>query len=430
LFTLNDNSILTAGSVAGATGATGSGATGALGPQGATGALGATGATGMGEPGPVGGTGATGATGAIGATGATGMTGDTGIQGATGPEATAFLLYSTSTLSLSTGTKSFTYFDPNGKGRQGGYIEGMRVRVGGLNSVPYVYMEGLVTAITEATTSMNVLVDRVLGTGSTNSWFISPTGDVGATGLGYSATSDSSHTLPASGNLLFVVNEAETAFTAGNRVRAIAAERGVLSYVEGQLNRTGTNYTVTVDESFLNPQETISTFNTWTIAIAGSRPTTTATQLLVNSTQSAISVNTAAMVISGGLAVGLQALVGNLIGTGFRALYANASGIIGTSSSDERLKTNVTSLDQGLLATLSLNPVRFNWNDTANFGTQTEIGLIAQEVRQIVPEVVGEGADGTLSVDYAKLTPILINSIKDLKNQIDALTIRVQNLES
>jgi hypothetical protein len=340
------------------------------------------------------------------------------------------LLYSTSTLTLSTGTKSFSFYDSNGVGRQGGYIEGMRVRLGGLNSVPYVYMEGLVTAITEATTSMSVLIDRVLGSGSTSSWFISPTGDVGATGLGYVATSNSSHTLPASGNLLFVVNEELSAFTAGNRVRAIAAQRGVLSYLEGQLNRTGTNFTVTVDESFLNSQETISTFNTWTFAIAGSRPTTTATQLLVNSTQSATSVNTAAMVISGGLAVGLQALVGNLIGSGIRALYANPEGIIGTSSSDERLKTNVTSLDQGLLATISLNPVRFSWNDTARFGTQTEIGLIAQQVIQIVPEVVGENADGTLSVDYAKLAPILINSIKDLKNQIDALTIRIQNLES
>jgi hypothetical protein len=430
-FTLNDSSTITAGSVAGSTGATGAGATGATGINGATGPIGTTGATGpVGEAGQVGGTGATGATGGLGATGATGMTGDTGIQGATGPEATAFLLYSTSTLTLSTGTKSFSYYDINGVGRKGGYIQGMRVRVGGLNSVPYVYMEGLVTAITEATTSMNVLVDRVLGTGSTNSWFISPTGDVGATGLGYVATSDSSHTLPASGNLLFVVNEAETAFTAGNRIRAIAAERGVLSYVEGQLNRTGTNFTVTVDESFLNPQETISTFSTWTIAIAGSRPTTTSTQLLLNSTQAALSTATATLVVLGGVGIGNNIFIKSLQGVGTRAVYSTQQGELTNTSSDENLKKNIVSFDMGLTATIAISPVYYNWIDEERLGTQREVGFIAQQVQQILPEAVGTNADGTLSLDYARLVPMLVNSIKELNQRVNDLTTRIENLES
>jgi hypothetical protein len=318
----------------------------------------------------------------------------------------------------------------NGRGRQGGYIEGMRVRVGGLNSVPYVYMEGLVTAITEATTSMNVLVDRVLGTGSTNSWFISPTGDVGATGLGYFATSDSSHTLPASGNLLFVVNEAETAFTAGNRIRAIAAERGVLSYVEGQLNRTGTNFTVAVDESFLNPQETISTFNTWTIAIAGSRPSTTSTQLFLNSTQAALSTATATLVVLGGVGIGSNIFVGSLQGVGNRAVYSTSAGELTNTASDENLKKNITSFDMGLTATIALSSVYYNWVDEDRLGSQREVGFIAQQVQQILPEAVGTNADGTLSLDYSRLIPMLVNSIKDLKDQVDSLTTRVQNLES
>ena len=430
-FTLNDSSVLTAGSVAGATGATGAGATGATGLNGATGLFGSTGATGpIGETGQVGGTGATGPLGIQGATGPVGASGPTGETGATGPEATAFLLYSTSTLALSTGTKSFNFYDSNGVGRQGGYIEGMRVRLGGLNSVPYVYMEGLVTAITEATTTMNVLIDSVSGSGSTSSWFISPTGDVGATGLGYFATSNSSNTLPATGNLLFVVNEQETAFTAGNRIRAIAAGRGVLSYVEGQLNRTGTNYTVTVDESFLNPQETISTFSTWTIAIAGSRPTSTSTQLLLNSTQTALSTTTAALVVNGGAGIGKNVFVGSLQGTGNRAVYSTSAGELTNTASDENLKTNIHAFDMGLTATITLSPVYYNWKNEDAFGSQREVGFIAQQVQQILPEAVGTNADGTLSLDYPKLIPMLVNSIKELNQRVNDLTTRIQNLEA
>jgi hypothetical protein len=416
--------------VAGATGATGSGATGALGPAGATGALGATGATGIGDPGPVGGTGATGATGANGATGATGMTGDTGIQGATGPEATAFLLYSTSSLALSTGTKSFTFFDVNGRGRQGGYIEGMRVRVGGLNSTPYVYMEGLVTAITEATTTMNVLIDRVLGSGSTNSWFISPTGDVGATGLGYYVTSNTAQNFPFANTLTFTINESESAFTSGNRIRAIANGVSYLTYLEGSLTKNGSSFSVTVDEQFREDAETISTFNTWTFAIAGSRPTSTASSLIITSTATAINTVTAAFRVIGGVGIGKNLFVGSLQGIGNRAVYSTSAGELTNTASDENLKKNVVSFDMGLTATVALNSVYYNWVDEDKMGSQREVGFIAQQVQQILPEAVGVNSDGTLSLDYPKLIPMLVNSIKDLKDQIDALTVRVQNLES
>jgi hypothetical protein len=291
-------------------------------------------------------------------------------------------------------------------------------------------MEGLVTAITEATTTMNVLIDRVLGSGSTNSWFISPTGDVGATGLGYVATSNSSASIPASGNVTFVVNEAETAYTAGNRVRVIPFGRGSLSYIEGQLNRTGTNFTVTVDESFLNDAETISTFNTWTFALAGSRPTTTSTQLLLNSRQEALSTGTATLVVYGGVGIGKKTFIGSLQGVGTRAVYSTQQGELTNTSSDENLKKNITSFDMGLTATIALSSVYYNWIDEDRLGSQREVGFIAQQVQQILPEAVGTNADGTLSLDYARLVPMLVNSIKDLKDQIDALTVRVQNLES
>ena len=53
-------------------------------------------------------------------------------------------------------------------------------------------------------------------------------------------------------------------------------------------------------------------------------------------------------------------------------------------------------------------------------GSQTEIGLIAQEVQQLVPEVIGTNSNGMLSLDYPKLTATLIKALqkqwKELKN--------------
>ena len=84
----------------------------------------------------------------------------------------------------------------------------------------------------------------------------------------------------------------------------------------------------------------------------------------------------------------------------------------------------------GLTATIAISPVYYNWVDEDRLGSQREVGFIAQQVQQILPEAVGTNADGTLSLDYARLIPMLVNSIKDLKDQVDTLTVRVQNLES
>jgi hypothetical protein len=304
--------------------------------------------------------------------------------------------------------------------------------MGGLNSVPFVYMEGLVTAITEATTSMNVLIDRVSGSGSTASWFISPTGDVGATGLGYSVTSNSSQTFPFANTLTFTVNESESAFTSGNRVRGIARDGtpGYLTYFEGSLTKDNTSFSVSLDESFRQDGETLSTFNSWTFAIAGSRPTSSATQLTLFSTASAISTVSAVLRVVGGVGIGKNIFIGSLQGVGTRSVYSTQQGELTNTSSDENLKKNITSFDMGLTATIALSPVYYNWKNEESLGSQREVGFIAQEVQQILPEAVGTNADGTLSLDYARLVPMLVNSIKELNQTINDLTTRVENLES
>ena len=110
-----------------------------------------------------------------------------------------------------------------------------------------------------------------------------------------------------------------------------------------------------------------------------------------------------------------------LSGEGLRAVYSNNVGGLVNSSSDVSMKTNIVDLDYGLKDILDLRPVSYNWNkdNAKNLGEQTEIGLIAQEVAEIIPEVVGSNSNGTLSLDYARLTVILVKAVKDLYERRD-----------
>jgi hypothetical protein len=122
--------------------------------------------------------------------------------------------------------------------------------------------------------------------------------------------------------------------------------------------------------------------------------------------------------------------INSLAGTGNRAVYSDANGTLTNTSSDATLKTDVAPIAAGLAAVTALNPVSFAWKDTARFGPQREIGLLAQEVNAVVPEVIGVNADGTLSVDYPKLIAPVIRAIQEQQAQIALLVERVRQLES
>lgn len=105
-----------------------------------------------------------------------------------------------------------------------------------------------------------------------------------------------------------------------------------------------------------------------------------------------------------------------------------------TSISDERLKSGVTSLS-GALGKLSLlNGVSFEWNDLAKSlgkgGEGKQIGVIAQDLEKVYPELVTTGQDGYKSVDYGKLSVVLLEAVKELKAENEALKARVDALET
>jgi hypothetical protein len=106
---------------------------------------------------------------------------------------------------------------------------------------------------------------------------------------------------------------------------------------------------------------------------------------------------------------------------------ADGAGVLGGCVSDARLKADVADLTSEIdvVETLErLRGVAFNWDTSQdrarNLGDRREIGLIAQEVEAVLPEVVGVGKDGYKTLDYAKLTALLIEVAKAQQSEIAA----------
>jgi hypothetical protein len=88
--------------------------------------------------------------------------------------------------------------------------------------------------------------------------------------------------------------------------------------------------------------------------------------------------------------------------------------------SDLRLKTDVSSLDRMVDKILALRGVRFKWR-TASDGDSYRIGLIAQEVERVLPEVIETGPDGMKGINEAGLVAAIITAIKDQQAELSAL---------
>lgn len=98
--------------------------------------------------------------------------------------------------------------------------------------------------------------------------------------------------------------------------------------------------------------------------------------------------------------------------------------------SDMRVKTNIARLDQSRI--MELNPVTFKWRDgyASNSAPKSpiSIGLIAQEVQEIYPEIVSEDDMGNLMINYQALIPILIKSLQELHQKVSQQSAEINEL--
>lgn len=110
---------------------------------------------------------------------------------------------------------------------------------------------------------------------------------------------------------------------------------------------------------------------------------------------------------------------------------AYATGAAGALS-DKRHKHNVRSLDKGLEPVLRLRPVSFEWNKPTDKGMEgRQLGFIAQEVEEILPDIVmtQDDADKTKGIKPTAIIPVLVKAVQELKAENDALKQRIDWLE-
>jgi len=100
----------------------------------------------------------------------------------------------------------------------------------------------------------------------------------------------------------------------------------------------------------------------------------------------------------------------------------NSTSYIGTvtaqdfnSVSDLNLKSDIKGIENALDTINKINGYTFNWKDSDKNG----IGVIAQEIEAVIPDLISTAENGIKSVAYISLIPILIEAVKELSNKID-----------
>ena len=99
----------------------------------------------------------------------------------------------------------------------------------------------------------------------------------------------------------------------------------------------------------------------------------------------------------------------------------SASGdIIAFASSDERLKDNLTPIGSAIDKINQIGGYEFDWNNSSEHSGH-DVGVIAQEIEKVLPEVVATRKNGYLAVRYEKIVALLIQAVKEQQLQIEEL---------
>jgi hypothetical protein len=138
-------------------------------------------------------------------------------------------------------------------------------------------------------------------------------------------------------------------------------------------------------------------------------------------------------VVGGALITGTTTINGAItVGTTATITGALTAGgnITAFSSSDERLKENVANISNPLEKLALLNGVTFDWKDSyiesqggldGMFVRKNDVGIIAQDLEKVLPQLVAERDDGYKAIKYDRIVALLIEAVKELKAEVDSL---------
>ena len=102
---------------------------------------------------------------------------------------------------------------------------------------------------------------------------------------------------------------------------------------------------------------------------------------------------------------------------------ADVSATDFVASSDIRLKNVIGGVSNALSTVNKLNAIRYTWKDKED--DKEHIGFSAQEVLELVPEAVNGSEETEYGISYGKLVPVLVEAIKELTAEVEALKKKV-----
>ncbi len=183
-----------------------------------------------------------------------------------------------------------------------------------------------------------------------------------------------------------------------NDVAVTAAQTAITSLINSSLTKIGT----ATDQEYIK----FDTSNEVNVHINNSEK---------------LSVTTAGANVTGDFAASATASAAHILVTGIiSGSQLEASGdVIAFSSSDRRFKDNLVVIEGSLDKIGKINGYEFDWNNKQTAYKGHDIGVVAQEIEAVLPEVVTTRGDGYKAVKYEKIVPLLIESIKELQKKVE-----------
>lgn len=99
--------------------------------------------------------------------------------------------------------------------------------------------------------------------------------------------------------------------------------------------------------------------------------------------------------------------------------------VVASYSSDKRLKDNLKHISKPIEKIKKIGGYEFDWNDNQDTYVGHDVGVVAQEIEEIMPELVDTRKNGYKAVKYEKLVALLIESIKEQQKQIEELKFKL-----
>ena len=121
---------------------------------------------------------------------------------------------------------------------------------------------------------------------------------------------------------------------------------------------------------------------------------------------------------------GTEFSIGQSVGTADTVQFGevrSTGDVIAYYSSDKRLKDNIKPIENALAKIESIGGYTYEWNDNQSTYEGSDIGVIAQEIEAIAPELVIDRETGYKAVKYEKIVAILIEGIKELSAKVNEL---------